>query len=107
MFLRPAPKKLVDGLVADGVLTRGQAELAALVPVAQDVTAEADSGGHTDHRPLVGMLLDARRLRDRVVHEEKYAERGIVARRRRRAGSAPRRRDAAFAMGADYVLTAR
>jgi PfaD family protein len=62
MFLRPAPKKLVEELVADGILTKGQAELAALVPMAEDVTMEADSGGHTDRRPLVGMLPVIRRL---------------------------------------------
>ena len=30
--------------------------MAAKIPVAQDVTAEADSAGHTDNRPLVTLL---------------------------------------------------
>ena len=106
MFLRPAPKKLVEELVADGILTKGQAELAALVPMAEDVTMEADSGGHTDRRPLVGMLPVIRRLRERVSKEEKYTERGI----RVRVGGAggigdPASVHAAFALGADYILT--
>jgi PfaD family protein len=106
MFLRPAPKKLVEELVADGILTKGQAELAALVPMAEDVTMEADSGGHTDRRPLVGMLPVIRRLRDRVSKEERYAERGIHVRVGGAGGIGdPASVHAAFALGADYILT--
>ena len=36
---------------ATGDLTAEQARLAARIPMAQDLTAEADSGGHTDNRP--------------------------------------------------------
>ena len=41
--------------------------------MAEDVTAEADSGGHTDRRPLVGLLPTLQRLRDRIASEEGYA----------------------------------
>src|SRR5262249_22117656 len=50
-FLSPAPRELLAGLVARGRLTGEEARLAARVPVAEDVTVEADSGGHTDNRP--------------------------------------------------------
>lgn len=43
-----------------------QALLAAAIPMAQDVTAEADSGGHTDNRPLVTLLPTLLALRDRI-----------------------------------------
>ena len=39
-------------LVERGDLTAPEAELAAEMPVAEDITAEADSGGHTDNRPI-------------------------------------------------------
>ncbi|GMA87778.1 hypothetical protein GCM10025868_30280 [Angustibacter aerolatus] len=55
-FMVPPPSDLLAGLVADGDLTDDEARLAALVPVADDVTVEGDSGGHTDHRPLVAVL---------------------------------------------------
>ena len=102
-FLRPPPKSLLDELVAKGGITAEQAELAAGLPTACDITAEADSGGHTDHRPLVVLLPILQDLRDRVQDEENYP----VELRVGAAGGlgTPRSIWAAFAMGADYVLT--
>lgn len=63
-FMAPAPASILNDLVARGDITPEQAELAALVPVACDITAEADSGGHTDNRPagpLFSSLVQARR----------------------------------------------
>lgn len=102
-FLRPAPAKLLAELVARGALTARQAELARRVPVAEDVTAEADSGGHTDRRPLPVLVPLFRRLADRVAAEEGYPE-------RLRVGAAgglgdPWALAAAWQLGADYVLT--
>ena len=104
-FLRPAPKNILDQLVSDGALTQQQAELAARVPVAMDITAEADSGGHTDHRPLVVLLPALQRLRDEI-----SAECGYEGDTRPRVGvggglGTPAAVWGAFAMGADYVLT--
>lgn len=105
-FLRPPPPELLEALVARGELTREQAQLALKLPVAEDVTAEADSGGHTDHRPLVVLLPSLLALRDRICREQGYAALGV----RPRIGAAggigtPVAVHAAFAMGADYVLT--
>lgn len=102
-FLRPAPRPMLDELVADGILTEAQAALARAVPVAMDVTAEGDSGGHTDHRPLLALLPVLQRQRDELTREHGYA-------RAPRVGAAgglgtPRAIWAAFALGADYVLT--
>jgi trans-AT polyketide synthase/acyltransferase/oxidoreductase domain-containing protein len=105
-FMRPAPAKLVAKLVDAGELTAEQAELAKTVPMAEDITAEADSGGHTDRRPLVVLLPTLLRLRDRVMADEDYASRGI----RIRVGAAggigdPASMYGALSMGADYILT--
>lgn len=102
-FLRPAPGALLEQLVRDGAITAEQAELAKNLPVACDITAEADSGGHTDHRPLVVLLPVLQDLRDRIAREHTFAE-------ELRVGAAgglgtPAALWAAFAMGADYVLT--
>jgi len=105
-FMRPAPKALVDQCVAEGWLTPDQAALAAQVPMAEDITAEADSGGHTDRRPLVVLLPTLQRLRDRVMEEERYAERGIALRVGAAGGIGdPESAYGALAMGADYILT--
>lgn len=102
-FLRPAPAKLLEELVARGALTARQAELARAVPVATDITPEADSGGHTDRRPLSVLVPLMRRLRDRVVAEQGYA----VAPRVGAAGGIgdPWSYAAALQLGADYVMT--
>ena len=55
-FLSPAPEKVVRDLLAAGLITDTQAALAARLPMADDLTAEADSGGHTDNRPAMTLL---------------------------------------------------
>ncbi|MEN9785937.1 MAG: hypothetical protein RLZZ299_1201 [Pseudomonadota bacterium] len=102
-FLSPAPAAMLDSLVREGLLTAEEARLAARVPVAEDVTVEADSGGHTDNRPLVAMFPTIARLRDELVRAHGY-DRPV------RVGAAgglgtPESVAAAFAMGAAYVLT--
>ncbi len=102
-FLGPAPAKMVAELVSRGELTDEQARMAESVPVAQDLTVEADSGGHTDNQPAIALLPTMLALRDRLQAEHGYA----VPLRVGAAGgiSTPHSVAAAFAMGADYVVT--
>lgn len=102
-FFSPAPAALVQELVRQGRLTPEQAELARRVPVAQDLTAEADSGGHTDNRPAITLLPTMLALRDRLQQTHGFA----MPLRVGAAGgiSTPASAAAAFAMGAAYVLT--
>ena len=102
-FLAPAPADMLAALVAAGRLTPAEAELARRVPVAEDLTAESDSGGHTDNRPLGALLPTIAALRDEMVARYGY-ERPV------RVGAAggigtPRSVASAFAAGAAYVLT--
>ena len=46
-FLAPPPQSMLADLVRDGHITAEQAELASQLPLADDLTAEADSGGVT------------------------------------------------------------
>ncbi|MFJ9775023.1 PfaD family polyunsaturated fatty acid/polyketide biosynthesis protein [Kitasatospora sp. NPDC101157] len=103
LFLRPAPREVLDALVAEGRIDALQAESAARVPLADDITVEADSGGHTDRRPSTVAAAAVLRLRDRITRELGY--RSVP-----RVGAAgglgsPEGLAAAFAMGADYVVT--
>jgi trans-AT polyketide synthase, acyltransferase and oxidoreductase domains len=102
-FFAPPPEKLVGELVRLGNLTPEQASLAAQVPVAQDVTAEADSGGHTDNRPAITLVPTMLALRDRLQERHGFVD----ALRVGAAGgiATPASAAAAFAMGAAYVLT--
>src|SRR5579885_2852655 len=84
-------------------MTDGQTRLAAWLPVAEDVTVEADSGGHTDNRPLAVILPAVCVVRDRLAAQHGYP-------RPPRVGAAggigtPAAAAAAFALGAAYVLT--
>lgn len=102
-FFSPPAQEFLGELVRSGDLTPEQAGWAARIPMAQDVTAEADSGGHTDNRPLVTLLPTLLALRDRLQTEHGYEQ----ALRVGAAGglSTPAALAAAFAMGAAYVLT--
>lgn len=52
-FFSPAPDKMVQAALKRGWITPQEAELAPYIPMACDLTAEADSGGHTDFRPAL------------------------------------------------------
>ncbi len=102
-FMSPAPERLLRPLVTQGLITEQQAQLAARVPMADDITVEADSGGHTDNRPLVAVLPAIISLRDEL--QTKYGFPTPV-----RVGAAggigtPTAAAAAFTMGAAYVVT--
>lgn len=102
-FLSPAPAAMLEKLVAAGEITAAQAQLAARIPMADDLTAEADSGGHTDNRPAIALLPTMIALRDRIQSEQQYAKAPRVG----LAGgiSTPHAAAAAFAMGAAYIVT--
>ncbi len=102
-FLAPPPERMLQELVRQGHLTSEQAALAARIPVAQDVTAEADSGGHTDNRPAITLVPTLIALRDRLQEQYRFEEPLRVG----AAGgiATPASAAAAFAMGAAYVLT--
>jgi PfaD family protein len=102
-FFSPPPQEFLSELVRAGEITPEQALLAASIPMAQDLTAEADSGGHTDNRPLVTLLPTLLALRDRIQGQFGYEQPLRVG----AAGglSTPAGLAAAFAMGAAYVLT--
>src|SRR4029077_21092422 len=102
-FFGPPPERLVGELLRQGKLTEHQAATAARGPVAQDVTAEADSGGHTDNRPAITLIPTLLALRDRQQQKHQFdlplrigAAGGIAT---------PASVAAAFALGAAYVLT--
>lgn len=103
-FMAPAPEALLRDLVAAGDITPDQAEMAHLVPVAADITAEADSGGHTDNRaagPLFSSLAQARletaRLHKLDADSIRIGLGGGIG--------TPWAAAAAYQMGAAYIIT--
>jgi len=102
-FFLPPPEKLLSELVQSRMISAGEAELAGRVPMADDVTAEADSGGHTDNRPAISMLPTMISLRDHLVSSYNYPR--IPGIGLGGGVSTPQSAAAAFAMGAAFVVT--
>lgn len=102
-FMQPAPASFLKSLLEKGKITALQAELARKVPMADDITVEADSGGHTDNRPLVALLPIIIQLRDELQEKHQFAQKIRIG----AAGgiSTPASALAAFMMGAAYVVT--
>lgn len=102
-FMSPPPQAMLDKLVAAGRLQPDEADLARTIPIAEDITAEADSGGHTDNRTLTVLLPELMALRDAICVRFGYSSRIRVG----AAGGlgSPAGVAAAFAAGAAYVLT--
>ena len=102
-FVSPPPAEVVAALLKVGLISADEAALAAKIPMADDITAEADSGGHTDGRPLVSMLPALIALANR-----KQAEYGYQQKVRVGAGGGVGTGLSclgAFEMGAAYVVT--
>jgi PfaD family protein len=102
-FFSPPPEKLIQKLTEKGWITIEEAKLARQIPMADALTAEADSGGHTDNRPALALLPTMLALRDEMMAAYGFEQSlpvglggGIAT---------PDAAAAAFSMGAAYILT--
>ncbi len=101
-FFSPPPEKLIKRLLDQNLITENEASLAKFIPMADALTAEADSGGHTDNRPAISLLPTMIALRDEITANFRYNSPPKVG----LGGgiSTPYSTAAAFAMGAAFVL---
>lgn len=102
-FMEPPPAEILTMLVQQNKLTPTEAQLASQLPVAEDITVEADSGGHTDNRSAMVLFPLIKTIAVQI--SEKYQYKSPI-----RVGlgggiGSPEAVLAAFSMGADYVLT--
>jgi trans-AT polyketide synthase/acyltransferase/oxidoreductase domain-containing protein len=102
-FFAPPPAKILEALRQQGAISEEEARLASSIPMASDLTAEADSGGHTDNRQALTLLPIMMNLRDEIAAQHAYEQPigvglggGIAT---------PESAAAAFSMGAAYILT--
>lgn len=102
-WFSPPPEKILKQLVDEGLLSLEEMELAKHIPMAQDLTVEADSGGHTDNRPAITLLPAMLDLCNRLQDKYKYDKPLRVG----AAGgiASPLSALGAFAMGASYIVT--
>lgn len=102
-FLSPPPEAMLTKLIEDGSITAAQAVLVRKIPMCDDLTVEADSGGHTDNRPMLALFPTMLALRERIQSTNQYK---VVPRIGAAGGiGSPAAASAAFAMGADYIVT--
>lgn len=102
-FFSPPPEKFISQLVAERLITSEEARLSRFIPMASDLTAEADSGGHTDNRSALALLPTMLALRTEF--QERYAYQRPLCVGLAGGIATPESTAAAFAMGAAYVLT--
>jgi trans-AT polyketide synthase/acyltransferase/oxidoreductase domain-containing protein len=102
-FMQPPPDAIVKQLLGAGKITASQAELAASIPMADDICVEADSAGHTDQGVAYALMPAMLKLRDEMMSKYHYAQTIRVG----AAGGigAPHAAAAAFVMGADFIVT--
>lgn len=102
-FIKPISKELVKVLLEKGEITPEQAEMAKYVSVADDITVEADSGGHTDGGVAFAIFPPIREMCRRASKKYGYYEKLHVG-----AGGGigtPEAALACFSMNADYIVT--
>jgi len=102
-FLSPPPEKILGQLVEKKMIALEEANLAKYLPMAEDLTAEADSGGHTDNRPALSLLPTMLALRDKL--NEKYGYQRSICIGLGGGIATPESTAAAFSMGAAFVLS--
>ena len=102
-FLAPPPARIVQALREKELITDEEARAAARLPMADDICAEADSGGHTDKAVAFSLLPAMMHLRDEAMAEFRYPVRIRVG----AAGGigTPEAVAASFILGADFILT--
>lgn len=103
LFLRPPTPALLAKLLANGLIDSTQVELAAQVPLADDLCVLADCGGHTDLGSSATLLPAILQLREQLAGE--FAPAGAV-----RIGAAgglgtPHALASALMLGAEFIET--
>jgi trans-AT polyketide synthase, acyltransferase and oxidoreductase domains len=102
-FLQPPPAAMLAQLRHEGVLSAQEAEAASLLPLADDITVEADSAGHTDNQSLLCAFPAIHALRQEVA--QTFAPAASICLGAAGGLGTPSAVAAAFALGADYVVT--
>lgn len=102
-FMSPPPMDIVAHLLLRGQLTEEEAELSWLIPLADDICVEADSGGHTDQGVANVLLPTILSVRNEIVKQFQYRRSILVG----AAGGigTPQAAAAAFVTGADFIVT--
>lgn len=102
-FMSPPPKRIVDALLRDGVITSEEAELSQQIPMSHDICVVTDTAGYTDSANMFATLPTIESIRDRICTHNQYAKSIRVG----AAGGigSPVSASCVFLMGADFIMT--
>lgn len=102
MFLNPPPENIVKTLLQENKITPEEAALSSRIPMADAITVEADSGGHTDSQPAFVIFPEIKKLCEKTAKKNGYDKIFVGF-----AGGigTPEAAAAAFVAGADYIQT--
>lgn len=103
VFLNSPPLKILKVLLDEKKISMEEYILAQQIPMADDITAESNSGGHTDNAVAYALVPTIINMRNQYMSQHNYQ-------RRIRVGAAggigtPEALCAALIMGADYIVT--
>jgi len=102
-FLSPAPERVVAKLLESGGITAAQAELLRQVPMADAITVESDSGGHTDQGMPFTLIPAILRVRDGAA--DRFPRFGRVYVGAGGGIGTPEAAAAVLVLGAEYLVT--
>lgn len=102
-FLSPAPDKIVKKLLDEGKITEKEAEYSKQIAMADALSVEADSGGHTDQGVAYALMPAILKLKSEMAQKYGYTKNIYIG----AAGGigTPEAAAAAFILGADYIVT--
>jgi trans-AT polyketide synthase/acyltransferase/oxidoreductase domain-containing protein len=102
-FLSPAPERIVSRLQESGVINADLAELLRHVPMADAISVESDSGGHTDQGMPFTLIPAVLRLRNQMI--ERFPRFGRVHVGAGGGIGTPEAAAAVLVLGAEFLLT--
>lgn len=102
-FLAPPPDRVIAKLIEAGAITAAQAELLRQVPMADAITVESDSGGHTDQGMPFTLIPAVLRVRDAAA--DRFPRFGRVHVGAGGGIGTPEAAAAVLVLGAEYLVT--
>lgn len=102
LFMNPVPESIIQELLKEDRISQEEAKMALSYPVSTCICVEGDSGGHTDRKQLLPILLSVLQLRKEMQKRYSHFQFYIGA-----AGGLgdPISIGICFSFGADFVLT--
>lgn len=102
-FLSPPPDKMIETMLSEGALTPSEAGMLRMIPMADAITVESDSGGHTDQGNPFNLIPAVLRVRKEA--QNRFSDFGPIFVGAGGGIGTPEAAAAVFMLGADYIVS--